>query len=100
MSTRERWIVYPLLFLALGLVLRTSLEKSVNAIEFRCQTIECHNLRVRLINGQPALSQPVTFVVPTPIPPDGARDEENAADAVADPEAPPAETQPSSPGEP
>ena len=66
MSTRERWIVYPLLFLALGLVLRSSFEESISEIEFRCQTIECQNLRVKLINGQPVVPHPVMVVVPSP----------------------------------
>ena len=77
----------------------------MNAIEFRCQTIECHNLRVRLINDQPVLAQPLTFVMPTTVQPEADGDEEGVQDTLADPEAtdsegqPPAK-QPSSEGEP
>ena len=50
MSTRERWIVYPLLFLALLLILKMSYQ---NSMELRCRSIECYSLSVKLLNGQP-----------------------------------------------
>jgi hypothetical protein len=53
MSTRERWIVYPLLFLTLGIAMRdqflpTKRFGAVNlkAAEITAQTIHCNNLEV------------------------------------------------------
>lgn len=47
MSTRERWIVYPLLFLALGVALRDKIvpvHKIVISQEIRARTIRCGEL--------------------------------------------------------
>jgi hypothetical protein len=53
MSTRERWIVYPLLFLALGIAMRNQFlpTKRMGAVDFMAgelsaQTIHCNNLEV------------------------------------------------------
>ncbi len=51
MSTRERWIVYPLLFLALGAVLR---DKILGEIEIP-GAVKCGALFVMGPNGQPAV---------------------------------------------
>jgi hypothetical protein len=54
MSTRERWIVYPLLFLTLGIAMRNQFlpTKRMGAVDFMAgelsaQTIRCDNLEVR-----------------------------------------------------
>lgn len=39
MNDRERWIVYPLLFLALGAALRDKLAKQTRAKEIVCETL-------------------------------------------------------------
>ena len=52
MSTRERWIVYPLLFLTLGIVMRDKLREMVippgrvEANEVVAQQIHCNQLQV------------------------------------------------------
>lgn len=46
MSERERWIVYPLLFLALGAALRDKLIKKTESDVVVAQTVECNELRV------------------------------------------------------
>ena len=53
MSTRERWIVYPLLFLTLGIAMRNQFlpTKRMGAVDFMAgelsaQTIHCNNLEV------------------------------------------------------
>ncbi|MCC6127049.1 MAG: hypothetical protein IT426_18980 [Pirellulales bacterium] len=53
MSARERWIVYPLLFLTLGIAMRNQFlpTKRMGAVDFRAgelsaQTIHCNNLEV------------------------------------------------------
>ena len=63
MSQRERWIVYPLLFLALGLALRDKLvsPKSLTAGTVSCYQLEvlgqadCHQLTVRDGEGNPRI---------------------------------------------
>jgi hypothetical protein len=40
MSERERWIVYPLLFFALGAALRDKILRQVDAKEIRCESLE------------------------------------------------------------
>jgi hypothetical protein len=55
MSNRERWIVYPLLFYALVMGFKSTYR---DPLEFRCRTIECQNLNVKLINGSAALANP------------------------------------------
>ncbi len=44
MSNRERWVIYPLLFLALGFALK---PKFVPPENFKCQSIECDDLLVK-----------------------------------------------------
>ena len=46
MSDRERWIVYPLLFLALGSSISTKMlmQQQVETKHFRCQTITMDSL--------------------------------------------------------
>lgn len=53
MSNRERWIVYPLLFYALVMGFKATYR---DPLEFRCRTIECHQLNVRMINGTSVLA--------------------------------------------
>jgi len=61
MSQRERWVVYPLLFLALGLALRDKLvpPKSLTAGMIWCDQLEvlgqadCHQLTVHDAAGNP-----------------------------------------------
>ncbi len=47
MSDRERWIVYPLLFLALGSSISTKLlmQQQVQTKHFKCQTITMDTLQ-------------------------------------------------------
>jgi hypothetical protein len=56
MSTRERWIVYPLLFLTLGIALRDKVVPPVHRIVFsqeiragniRCSGIEAKEMELR-----------------------------------------------------
>ncbi len=44
MTDRERWTVYPLLFLALGIALKDKLTKVVAVKEVRCESIYCTTL--------------------------------------------------------
>ena len=53
MTNRERWIVYPLLFYALAMGFKASYQ---DPLEFRCRTIECQQLNVRMINGSTAFA--------------------------------------------
>jgi hypothetical protein len=48
MSTRERWIVYPLLFLTLGIVMRDKiiLPKSLQVQAIAAEQIRCNQLQV------------------------------------------------------
>jgi hypothetical protein len=48
MSTRERWIVYPLLFLTLGIALRANYERATQfqANEIAAREIHCEKLQV------------------------------------------------------
>lgn len=52
MSTRERWIVYPLLFLTLGIVMRDKMREMVNPVvranhsEFSAGRVRCGQLEV------------------------------------------------------
>ncbi|TWT85878.1 hypothetical protein Pla123a_06850 [Posidoniimonas polymericola] len=58
MSERERWIVYPLLFLALGAALRDKLIKQTSserviAEQLLCESIICDNLAAREVIQAP-----------------------------------------------
>lgn len=44
MSTRERWIVYPLIFLTLGIALRDKLTYRVRTNEIEAQRVVCNQL--------------------------------------------------------
>jgi hypothetical protein len=55
MTDRERWTVYPLLFLALGLSLKDKMFRSVNTDEVRCKTMFCNDLRVASPQGADGL---------------------------------------------
>ncbi|MCA9239173.1 MAG: hypothetical protein KDA37_03185 [Planctomycetales bacterium] len=46
MSERERWIVYPLLFLALGAALRDKLIKRTTSDVVVADTVQCKELQV------------------------------------------------------
>jgi hypothetical protein len=56
MSTRERWIVYPLLFLTLGIVMRDKMVEMVHPVarlsngEFAAEKIRCNQLQVDQID--------------------------------------------------
>ncbi len=52
MSERERWIVYPLLFLAVFLGWRNQMPRSG---DLECQLIRCHGLLVTSPNGEPSV---------------------------------------------
>lgn len=60
MTTRERWIVYPLLFLTLGIGIRDKvappnprfMRPGVNAMNVRCLNLECQDLTVTGPNGE------------------------------------------------
>jgi hypothetical protein len=61
MSTRERWIVYPLLFLALGAALRDKLIGKLEIGQVICDRLEsgqsdCRALIVRGPNGRPVVA--------------------------------------------
>jgi hypothetical protein len=51
MTDRERWTVYPLLFLALGVSLKDKMLRSVNTDEVRCKTMVCNELLVAGAQG-------------------------------------------------
>lgn len=55
MTDRERWTVYPLLFLALGVSLKDKMFRSVNTDEIRCKTMVCNELRVAGLQGADSL---------------------------------------------
>jgi hypothetical protein len=61
MNNRERWIVYPLLFYALVMGFKSTYR---DPLEFRCRTIECQQLNVRMINGSAALATPPSRFAP------------------------------------
>ncbi len=46
MTDRERWTVYPLLFLALGVSLKDKLTQSITTNEVRCKAMICNELLV------------------------------------------------------
>jgi hypothetical protein len=48
MSTRERWIVYPLLFLTLGIVLRDKFvpQRSLRVVELEVENARCNRLEL------------------------------------------------------
>lgn len=50
MTSRERWTVYPLLFLALGMA---SVDKLGTPSETSFRAVSCQQLVVRNVNGQP-----------------------------------------------
>ncbi len=60
MTNRERWIVYPLLFLTLGLVMRDKvappspgfMQPGMNALSVRCMHLECQDLTVAGPDGE------------------------------------------------
>lgn len=54
MNDRERWIVYPLLFLALGAALRDKLIKQTRAKEIVCETlylVDSEGRQMAFLNG-------------------------------------------------
>ena len=68
MTNRERWIVYPLLFLTLGLGMRdkvappspTFMRPGMNALNIRCVRLECQDLTVTGQNGEKRVRMGVT----------------------------------------
>jgi hypothetical protein len=97
MSTRERWIVYPLLFFSLCFDILPRLVKTAGApSEIQCRTIDCQELRVKTINGRPYVSQPVAIMVPSPAVPravaaPSAEDQAEQSQTEAPPVEPPEE---------
>jgi hypothetical protein len=51
MTDRERWTVYPLLFLALGVSLKDKLSPTVNMKNLNCETMVCKELLVSNSQG-------------------------------------------------
>ena len=68
MTIRERWIVYPLLFLTLGLGMRDKvappsprfMRPGMNAMNVRCVHLECQDLTVTGPNGERRIRLGVT----------------------------------------
>ena len=68
MTNRERWIVYPLLFLTLGLGMRDKvappsprfMRPGMNAMNVRCVHLECQDLTVTGPNGEKRIRMGVT----------------------------------------
>lgn len=58
MTDRERWTVYPLLFLALGISLKDKLTRTVETDRVQCKTLVCEALEV----GGPEPGQRVTIM--------------------------------------
>lgn len=60
MTTRERWVVYPLLFLTLGITLRDKvappnprfMRPGMNAQQVRCVRLQCQDLSITGPNGE------------------------------------------------
>jgi hypothetical protein len=44
MSERERWMIYPLLFLSLGISLRSKITSSLDLREISCNTLRCDHV--------------------------------------------------------
>jgi hypothetical protein len=71
MSTRERWIVYPLLFLTLGIAMRNQFlptkrfgAMDLKAADITAQTIHCNNLEVMqdgIIRNNLGVAQEIQF---------------------------------------
>jgi hypothetical protein len=68
MTNRERWIVYPLLFLTLGLSMRDKvappsprfMRPGINATNVRCVHLQCQDLTVTGPNGKKRVRMGVT----------------------------------------
>ena len=68
MTNRERWVVYPLLFLTLGIAMRDKvappsprfMRPGVNALNVRCVHLECQDLTVAGPNGEKLIRMGVT----------------------------------------
>ena len=56
MSERERWTVYPLLFLALGIALKDKLFNEISVKDVRCKTMVCSALVVDDPKGHPQVN--------------------------------------------
>ena len=46
MTERERWTVYPLLFLSLGIAMRTKITSSLDLHEMNCQTLKSREIEI------------------------------------------------------
>lgn len=61
MSERERWIVYPLLFLALGASLRDKLLKQTFTETLRCEQLVCNEIHceggLQIVRGNQSLAE-------------------------------------------
>jgi len=55
MSQRERWIVYPLLFLALGIALRDKMSGTIDTGTIVCERVLCQRLNVGPADGPPGV---------------------------------------------
>ena len=62
MTSRERWTVYPLLFLALGLAVRAAVltdeRLAAPLARFEAEQVECRSLLVRDADGTVLLQVP------------------------------------------
>lgn len=64
MTTRERWIVYPLLMFSLMMGIKTHYFQDTFVL--KAEKIECGDLTVRLINGRPARLTAIIPSIPAP----------------------------------
>ncbi len=56
MTDRERWTVYPLLFLALSMSLKDKLTRFVSTDTVECKTLVCEKLEVKGTEGNPSVT--------------------------------------------
>src|SRR5262245_52781497 len=56
MSNRERWVIYPLLFLAIGISMRNGVELQSNSQEIESQILRCRSLEVIGTDGKRRVS--------------------------------------------
>ncbi len=68
MSERERWIVYPLLFFALGAALRDKLTHSIESKDIRCQSLQIVDQQnPNLVLAELSASRSGTLASETPV---------------------------------
>ncbi len=74
MTTRERWIVYPLLMFSLMMGIKTRYFQ--DTFMLKAEKIECGDLTVTLINGRPAR---LTAIIPNILPSKGRKQSNDVA---------------------